>query len=61
MILFALDVIQYRAEVPPEARPNFQIGAIRAWAKHLAVAAALAWLAVGASRTARSASSGEGK
>lgn len=53
VLLFALDVLQVRSSVPPEARTTFDIGAAKAELKYLAVAVALVWLWIGGRRAAR--------
>ena len=60
-VLFTLDTIQFRVQVPSEGRASYQIGALRAWGKNLVVVAALVWLAVGASRAARALEAGQGR
>ena len=43
-VMFALDVLQLRGAVPPEAKLRFDVGAVKAVVKHLLVAVGLFWL-----------------
>ena len=51
--VFVLDALQVRASVPPQRRPQFEIGIWRAVVKYLVVSIALVWLGIGARRAAR--------
>jgi hypothetical protein len=51
--LFAMDVVQLRAQLAQEALPNYQRTAIIAACKYLTGMLALLWLGVGGLRTAR--------
>jgi hypothetical protein len=44
VLSFALDALQIRGTVDPEARSMFDIGAAKAVIKHLTMAVALGWL-----------------
>jgi len=52
-LMFSLDAIQFRLQVPPEGQSSYRIGVARAWAKNVLVAVALIWLARGALRAQR--------
>ncbi|HWP37667.1 MAG TPA: hypothetical protein VNL18_08980 [Gemmatimonadales bacterium] len=54
-ILFVLDVVQLRAQVPSGEQVRFDTGAWKAGAKHLLVAAALVWLGRGCRSASRQA------
>jgi chromate transport protein ChrA len=41
---FVLDAVQYRRNVPAEAVATFDLGTVKSFGKHVAVAVVLAWL-----------------
>ncbi len=52
-IVFVMDVVQVRVRVPPEARSTFDIGWLKALAKHLLTGIAVIWVGVVGVRAAR--------
>lgn len=52
-IMFSLDVIQFRVQVPPEGQSAYRLGAARAWLKLVLCAAAAGWLALSIRKAAR--------
>lgn len=53
MVFFALDIVQLRSVVQPQAKDAFQLAALKAVAKYAAFILALAWLSVRGMRAAR--------
>jgi len=61
VVLFALDWLQLRASVEPDPRRGMDIGAVKALAKHLLVAAALGWLGIAGVRATRGEAGSRGR